>query len=190
MRDFNFFAPYQGKNKEQKDKKIYIYIVSGVLVAFIFGTLIWNTTSIIITKSQIKKYNEQINAADIQEKIKIAEELNTKTTVLNKYETAISSINFSMAKNDVVTSELLEKINSTIPKDVSFNSTSIDSTTITFKATSKTRQAIGEIQYNIKQLDNIEDVQISSISGDESDSSGYTFDLKCTLKDSDSHEDK
>lgn len=190
MRDFNFFAPYQGKNKEQKDKKIYIYIVSGVLVAFIFGTLIWNTTSIIITKSQIKKYNEEINADDIQEKIKIAEDLNNKTITLNKYETAISNINSSMAKNDVVTSEMLEKINSTIPKEVSFSSTSIDSGSITCKTESKTRQAISELQYNLKQLNNIEDVKISSISGDESDSKGYTFDLKCTLKDSDSDENK
>ena len=46
--DMNFFAPYEGRKKEQKNKNVYVYSLAGFLSVFIVGTLVWNSTNIIL----------------------------------------------------------------------------------------------------------------------------------------------
>lgn len=89
-----------------------------------------------------------------------------------------------------MSSELLRSINSTIPKEVSFKTITVEENVITFKGVSKNRQGIGELQYNVKQLDIVENAQVGSISSDDVGNESYTFDLKCTLKDVDVDENK
>ncbi|MDZ5034947.1 pilus assembly protein PilN, partial [Clostridium perfringens] len=45
VKDMNFFTPYQGQKKEQKNKNIYVYSLTGFLAVVILGTLAWNSTS-------------------------------------------------------------------------------------------------------------------------------------------------
>ena len=70
-------------------------------------------------------------------------------------------------------------MSSTLPTEVTFNSINITNTEISIQAVSTSRVAVGEIEHNLKKLDNIQDVYIGGISGDEI----YTFDIKCVLKD-------
>lgn len=70
-------------------------------------------------------------------------------------------------------------MSSTLPTEVTFNSINITNTEISIQAVSTSRVAVGEIEHNLKRLDNIQDVYIGGISGDEI----YTFDIKCVLKD-------
>jgi type IV pilus assembly protein PilN len=70
-------------------------------------------------------------------------------------------------------------LSSTLPTEVTFNSINITNTEISIQAVSTSRVAVGEIEHNLKRLDNIQDVYIGGISGDEI----YTFDIKCVLKD-------
>ncbi|MBK1810494.1 PilN domain-containing protein [Clostridium sp. YIM B02505] len=189
MNDFNFFAPYQGKQKQVVNKKIYIYTISAVVLIFILGTLIWNSVNIYITNKQIEKYKADINSPKLQAKITEANDINKKSQILSKYDVAIDSINNDIAKKNVVSSDILDKINLAVPKEVSFNNISLDESNISFNGQSKNRQAIGELQHNLKGLDIFEVVQVNSITGDEADSN-YKFDLKCTLKDVEINENK
>ncbi|MDD7795765.1 PilN domain-containing protein [Clostridium sp. 'White wine YQ'] len=183
MKDFNFFAPYQGKQKQAKDKKIYIYTLGLVLIVVIFGTLIWNSVSIFLLNRDIKKYNSSINAADVQQKYKEAEDINNKSSILNKYNASIDIINATISKKDRISSETIHSINSTLPKEVSFASITIDENAIDLQGSAKNRQAIGEFQHNMKELDIVSDAQIINIS--DVDNGNYKFELKCTLKDVD-----
>ena len=177
--DINFFSPYQGQKKEQLNKNIYVYSLAGFLVTLILGTLIWNSVNLIIVKKQISNYEVKLNEPNIQEKVKESEEINKKTDILNKYNSSLTSISNGVNSRNVVTTNILNMVSATLPTEVSFNSVNITNTDITIQAVSTNRTAIGEIQYNLKDLPNVQDVYIGAISGDDK----YTFDIKCTLKD-------
>ncbi|GKU26424.1 hypothetical protein CFOLD11_32510 [Clostridium folliculivorans] len=185
MNDFNFFAPYQGKQKQVVNKKIYIYTVSAVVAVFIVGTFAWNSINVYMLNRDIDKFQNSINSPKVQAKVKEAQVLNNKLDVLNKYEGGLSKINEGMNSRSVISSELLRKINSTLPENVYFRSISVDGSSLSFQGVSKTRSAIGELQHNIKGLDIIAEGQIGNISEDDSSNGSYSFDLKCTLKDVD-----
>ncbi|GFZ32514.1 hypothetical protein CSC2_30400 [Clostridium zeae] len=185
MNDFNFFAPYQGKQKQVVNKKIYIYTVSAVVLLFIVGTFVWNSINVYMLNRDIDKFQSSINSPKVQDKVKKAEEVNKKIDVLNKYDDGLTKINEGINSRNTISSSLLNKINSTLPADVYFKSITVDGSSLSIQGVSKTRTAIGEVQHNMKVLDIIADAQIGNISGDDSNDGNYTFDLKCTLKDVD-----
>lgn len=179
VRDMNFFAPYQGKRKEEKNKNIYVYSLAGFLSVAIVGTLAWNTTNILLLNSKIKKLNEELEQDHIKEKIVKWEDISKKSDILTRYDSEITKIIGALDTREVVTTNLLDKLSSTLPTEVTFNSINITNTEITIQAISTSRVAIGEIEHNLKKLDIMQDVYIGAISGDEN----YTFDIKCVLKD-------
>ena len=179
IRDMNFFAAYQGQKKEQKNKNIYVYSLVGFLSVFIVGTLAWNSTNIFLLNNKIKDYNEKLEKEDIKVKIEKWDEISKKDDILNRYDKELSNIVDGLKTREVVTTGLLDKLSSTLPTEVTFNSISITNTDISIQAGSTSRVAIGEIEHNLKKLNNIQDVYIGGISGDEN----YTFDIKCVLKD-------
>ena len=179
VRDMNFFAPYQGKRKEEKNKNIYVYSLAGFLSVAIVGTLAWNTTNILLLNSKIKKLNEELEQDHIKEKIVKWEDISKKSDILTRYDSEITKIIGALDTREVVTTNLLDKLSSTLPTEVTFNSINITNTEITIQAISTSRVAIGEIEHNLKKLNIMQDVYIGGISGDEN----YTFDIKCVLKD-------
>lgn len=179
IKDMNFFSPYQGQKKEQKNKNIYVYSLVGFLSVFIVGSLAWNSTNIILLNSKIKDYNEKLEKEDVKADITRWDEISKKDDILNRYDKELSKIVDGLKTREVVTTELLDKLSSTLPTEVTFNSINITNTEISIQAVSTSRIAIGEIEHNLKKIDSIQDVYIGGISGDEN----YTFDIKCVLKD-------
>ncbi|MGL5379676.1 PilN domain-containing protein [Clostridium sp.] len=182
FRDINFFIPYQGRKKETKNRKIEIYVVVGILGIFIFGTLLWNSISIVKLKKDITRYTEELNAPEIQQKAKEADEINNKITLLNEYSKGLTKVTDAIISRDVVSVEILDKLSSTLPTDVNFKSINIVKGNITIQALSKSREAIGEVLHNIKKLDIIEDATISSINSDNAVEGEYSFDINCVLR--------
>ncbi|KLE17179.1 PilN domain-containing protein [Clostridium sp. C8] len=179
IRDMNFFSPYQGQKKEQKNKNIYVYSMAGFLSVVIVGTLAWNSTNILLLNNKIKNYNEKLEQEDVKEKISKWDDISKKNDILTKYDTELSKIVGALNTREVVTTDLLDKLSSSLPTEVTFNSINITNTEISIQAVSTSRVAIGEIEHNLKKLNIIQDVYIGGISGDEQ----YTFDIKCVLKD-------
>lgn len=177
--DINFFAPYQGKKKEQKNKIIYVYSSVGFLTVAILGTLVWNTANISILNSQINKYEAKLKKAEIQEKLVEVKDVARKAEALKSYDRGLSEAVTALETREVVSTKILNMLSSTLPSEVSFNSVNLTNTEVSIQAVSSSRTAIAELQYNLKQLDNVQDVYIGAISGDEL----YTFDVKCVLKD-------
>ena len=179
MRDMNFFAPYQGQKKEEQNKNIYVYSLIGFLTVVIVGTFTWNSVNIFLLNKKIKDYNTKLESPEIKEKLNLWNELTRSNEVLNKYNNGLDEIIVGLKTREVVTTDLLNKISSCLPSEVTFNSINITNTEITVQAVSTNRVAIAEVEHNLRELDNIQDVYISGISGNEI----YTFDIKCSLKD-------
>lgn len=188
MNDINFFAPYKGKAKKEEknngnDKKIIIAV--GVIAGLVIvGSFLFNMINIYSLNASIAEYNDKLNASELQQKLKESEELDKKIAVLDKYDSNLVSIGTSIDKRDAVSNDILDSLSSTLPSDVYFKSFSIDAGNITVQAVSKTRQAIGEIEHNLRQLTNVSDVYVGSITsaGGDAVDGQYSFDIKITLK--------
>lgn len=176
--DMNFFAPYEGKKKEEKNKNIYIYSLIVFMVVAIIGSLIYNTASIVLAKNKISFYKEELAKPELLEKIKIYEELARQDTALVSYEGQVSEIIESIESRQVVDTTILNKISGTLPTEVTVSGIIIEKNQIQIKAVSTNRIAIGELENNLRNVDVVEKVHVGSIAGEDS----YTFDISCELK--------
>lgn len=179
MKDINFFAEYVGKKKEQKNNAKYIYSSVGVLGAFIVGSLIYNSVSLHVVNKEIADITEKINAPQVQEKLLEAEVVAEKHKFFSEYNDDLTEVISNMQNRQVVSTQLINSLSSTLPTEVSFNSLNISGGEIAIQAESSTMEAIAEVQYNLKKLSQIEYVYIGAISGNDV----YSFDIKCVLKD-------
>lgn len=179
VQDINFFSPYTGKKKEAFNKNIYIYSLVGTMATAIVGTFIWNSVSISMVNKEIANFEAELSRPEIAEKIAESEVVNKKLDILNRYENGLNEIYKAVESREVVSTGLLNMISSTLPTEVSFNSINITNTDIAIQAVSDNRTAIAEVQYNLKQLPNVQDVYIGAITGEEK----FNFDIKCVLKD-------
>ncbi len=178
MKDINFFAEYAGKKKEQKNSAKYIYSSIGVLGAFIVGTLIYHTVSIQVVNGQIEDLTEKINSPQVKEKLLESEVIAEKHSFFSKYNDNLTEVITNVENRKVVSTQLINSLSSTLPTEVSFNTLSINGGEVTIQAESSTMEAIAELQYNLKNLSQIEYVYIGAISGNDV----YSFDIKCILK--------
>ena len=177
--DINFFSTYQTKRDEKKSQNIYSYVLGGAVVLFIVGTFLMNQVQLFKVNQQINHLESVLTDPEIQEQVKESDIAFKVSELLNQYNSELSSIITNIESRDLITTQKLDLISSTIPSEVQFGSLSITNTSITISATSTTRTAIAEVQHNLKQLDFIADVYIASIGGTDS----YSFSLNCTLKD-------
>jgi type IV pilus assembly protein PilN len=193
--DFNFFSPYIAKKKNTHDRHV-ISIISVAVLLFIFaGSFLWNFIKINRTEKEINQMKKAISSSTTQARLREADTLSKKHDILVKYYNQVSNISNEINKKQLVSSDLMGKISSTLPQSVSLKTMSIDSQGIELQGTAGSRVNIGELQYNLKQLDVIKDVQVISINealsngqngtnnGTTVTSNGFTFTLKCTLKD-------
>lgn len=182
MQDLNFFKPYLGKKQEKKDEKIYFYIAYGILTLIILGTLTYNLTQIISLNRDIKDYTQKLDSPEIQDQLKEAQEISNNIEVLNKYEGSLSNVANAVAKNDIVTDDLLNDICRAIPKDVSFKDFKIEGYTLSIKGVTHTRAAIGEFEHNLKGLSQIKTVLIDKIAKSNTVGEDYSFEMTSVLK--------
>lgn len=181
-RDINFFTPYLGREKQQKNKHIYIYTLAGVLAVMILGTLGYNSYKIYKTTKAINTLGSELNAPEIISQVRESEVVNKDLDILGRYDTGINQITEEINTRDIVSTRLLNSISSTLPTEVSFKNINITAGNISISAASTNRTAIAEVQHNLKALPEISDVYIGAISGSGEDDAGYTFDLKCVLR--------
>ncbi|MDO4926687.1 MAG: PilN domain-containing protein [Turicibacter sp.] len=178
-RDINFFSTYQLKNQDKHSQNLYGYLLGSAVGLFIFGTFGVNQYQLMKVNRQISDLEEKLADPIIQEQIEESDRAYKIAELLEQYDSGLKSLLINIESRDLITTQKLDLISSTIPSEVQFGSLSITNTTITISATSTSRTAIAEVQHNLKQLDFIADVYIGSIGGTES----YSFSLNCTLKD-------
>lgn len=176
-RDIDFFSTYQSKNEQKRSQNRYGYLLGGITLLIIVGTFITQFIQSTQLTSKINELNKELNSPVIQEQIVESDRVYEILEVLNQYDQELSVLVKNITSRDLITTQLLNQISSTIPSDVTFSSLSINDTTIMMQASSQSRTAIAEVQHNLKQLPFIADVYIGSISAE----APYSFSLSCTV---------
>ena len=178
-RDINFFSTYQTARHQKKNQNMYSYVLGGAVALFVIGTFVYRQIQISNINREIKELETVLLDPAIQEQIKESDIAFKTSEILEQYDSGLTSLLTNIESRDLITTQKLDLISSTIPSEVQFGSLSITNTNITISATSTSRTAIAEVQHNLKQLDFIADVYIGSIGGTDT----YSFSLNCTLKD-------
>lgn len=184
-KDYNFFAPYIKSEKTGKNKTLYKIVISAVLLFLFTTTFIWNFIQINNTKKDIEKMNKIINAPESKAILAEGKELSNKYNILKKYYDGVSIIRGNIDKKSIIGSNLIREISSAIPQSVSFKSITINEDKIQIQGLGESRVNIAEFQHNLKELEEIKDVQVMTINENSNSEAnlGYNFTLKCTLKD-------
>ena len=78
MNDLNFFEPYQGKKKENRNVNLYIYSALFMVSSIIILSFAFNMFKLRRLDKDIQEYNDKLNEKSIQLKLKEAEETNKK----------------------------------------------------------------------------------------------------------------
>lgn len=181
MRDINFFEPYDIKHNGD-NTKYYYQILTLVLLGAIISTFSINVAQTVILNKEIENYKTELNRSTIKEKIEISEKVTNQLNALTKYEQDLDLVISSIEDRDIVSNILLDEISKSVPKNINFKTMNISYDIISIQAVTTNRQAIAELQYNLKSIDNITDVHVENISGNESVQGEYTFNIKCNLK--------
>ncbi len=176
--ELNFFKSYQTKKTEKKSQNLYLYTLIGATTLVIGGTFMMNTLEASSLEKQITALTDELNAPEIQDQIKQSDLVFQILEVLEQYDESLTALDLNVISRDIISTQKLDLVSSTIPSEVSFESLSMTSAAITISAKSKTREAIAEVQHNLKQLQFIDDVVIGSIGGNDE----FSFSLNCILK--------
>ena len=182
MNDLNFFEPYLGKKKENRNVNLYIYGALFMVSFIIILSFAFNMFKLRRLDKNIQEYNNKLNEKSIQVKLKEAEETNKKIGLLDKYNVSLNNIYSKARKRNNVSYDLLNKINSTVPSEVVFKSLSIESNTILIDGTSSNRESVAELKRNLSELYEMEYVYVNSINNKDAVLGEYSFNIKCVLK--------
>ena len=182
MADLNFFEPYQGKKKENRNVNLYIYGTLSMVCLIIILSFTFNMFQLRRLNKNIQEYNEKLNEESIQLKLKEAEETNKKIELLDKYNISLNNIYSKVRKRNNVSYDLLNKISSTVPSEVVFKSLSIERNTIIIDGISSNRESIAELKHNLSELYEMENVYVNSINNKDAVLGEYSFNIKCVLK--------
>lgn len=190
MRDFNFFTPYLN-TKKASEKRTSLVVLAALVAIAIVGTLVWNSVNMVLINRRIKDLNTKINDPELQSQLKRSEDLAKKCYDLKSLNGDLNDVYKYIGSRSLVKTDLMAKINSTLPEGVSLKTLTVDGQNIQMQAMSKSRQAIGEFEHNLKDIDRVTDVYVSNINSDLATSDGqYNFSIKCTLKEVDNNENK
>lgn len=183
MKDFNFFSPYIKVNRSSRVKKTYILVIASIMIIVFSGSMFWTSYSINSVKTDIAQMNKYLSSSQIANNLKSLSEKKRRISIMNQYYNTVLEVSYSVDAIDKIGTEMLTKISNTIPRNISFNMISVDTTNIQIQGISESRVAIAELQYNLKSLDLFSEVHVIDISKESDEVENYVFTLKCTLKD-------
>ena len=188
MRDFNFFSPYIETKKASNKKYLYAGVIAisvTLVVAGFTGITFYKANHL---KKEIVGLKAYLNSKEVIEKRKAVEEKKRKIKVMNKYYTIVEEINVNLDNADVISSNLMENISSTVPTNIAIRSMSLTSEDIQIQGISNSRVSVAEFEHNLKLLDRLKKVYVSTINKESEESSNYIFAIRCAFKDVNNNE--
>ncbi|WP_099190671.1 PilN domain-containing protein [Tepidibacter mesophilus] len=182
MRDFNFFSPYIDQNKKSKNNNILIFSSVIILIICMCGFTVYTNNKIKKLEAEKAYYQEYLDSEKVVTDLKKVNEKKRKIDIMKKYYSEVSNLSIDMNKSDKINTILMDRISSKLPTNLFLKSMNIDGLNVTIQGVSMNRTSIGELEYNLKQLEIFNFVHISNINKESDESQNFTFALKCILK--------
>ena len=178
--DMNFFSQFKVKKHGDKnyDKYLYIGLIDSVAICVIASII--NYGQVFFLNKKIDDYTKKLNDPEFVQLRQESEEVNNKIAALSSYDNDITAVLKAVDSRIVVNTDMLSDIKAS--NTVTLTSLTISNTEIKIEGFGTSREDIAAFQYNLEQLDYVEDSLVSYIN-EVTIGSQYTFNINCRLKD-------
>jgi Tfp pilus assembly protein PilN len=181
MRDLNFFSEHINSESSAKRKKA---IVLGVLAGIIaMMAVIYGITAMIVGKleTDIQKSRDYLESSEVAQSKKELEAKKARLALLKQYDEAVTEIKKTIDDSDKVRSELIEKINGTLPSGVRVLNFTVSQQNVNISAEAGSRIQIAELEHNLMETELFNKVHIGAVNN--KDETGiFSFTIDCILK--------
>lgn len=179
MMDFNFFSPYLKEKRNKQLKKIYMIAVGSMLAVSLLIFTGLNAYQVYRYKDEIGKVESYLNSAKTIELLNKYEDTKKKTELTKLYLDKVSAIDAAIKQNDTLSTDLLDKLSSAMPKESFLLSMSISGKNVELQYMVSNISSAAELEHNLKALDVFDKVHINVVNFEVND----TVNVSCTLKD-------
>lgn len=178
MKDINFFLPYLDRRRIKFNNKFFLGVMFAVFFLCVLGYGVFNHLKIQKLSENLSKLQEAAHDPMILEKVQvISREAEDLSKIKSELE-SIRDVKASVDEQDFIDSSYINSIVSKKPKDLFFKSIDINPGKISIAGATDNRLSVAELGQGLKDIENFQDVFISSIIREET---VYNFDLEIDL---------
>ena len=164
MRDFNFFEPFQQKEKKSQVKGLPFWAIALILLIIAASWPAYNFFRIYTLRSEAQTLEERLVNDPNYHKLA---EVEQKEADLLSYQDMLASL--ELADETIRESELIDErlffvISGTLPRDLALNSMSINGRNIQVQGFAGSKPAIAEMEFNLRNTGEFENIFVPSIS--------------------------
>lgn len=180
MSDLNFFEPYIEKRDFKFNKMILLYMLLVLCVVGVTAIGAYNQFQIAMLQNQVNARREIVEDPKTVNKYNEIKELENEMVVFKEEVENIVKMDKNIAKNDIISEELLSEINSKMPADLFLTNFSANGRDIQITGVAKDSNSIAQFNKGLGFIKDIESVFISSINNVDDN---YNFVLNMIFKD-------
>ena len=179
MKDFNFFSQYLLEKRNKHLNKLFIFLVSSLLIIGLLSFYTLNIYYINKYKSEISMVESYLNSEQTKELLNVYEDMKKKTEIVNTYYNKMFEVDKALNARNMVNTSLLNKLSSVMPQDSYILSCTINNRDIELNYSVKDLVPVAELEHNLRELDIFENVHVSIVNAEVS----YRAIISCSLKD-------
>ncbi|KPU28068.1 hypothetical protein TR13x_01640 [Caloranaerobacter sp. TR13] len=181
MKDINLFSHYVNNKKIYKKKLFSICIIAVAIFILLTTITFINIYKIRSLKSEIKMLEDYLKSQNTKEKLAEIEKRSNRFKIMQQYYNTLVEINKELEDQDIINTNFLEKITSTLPKDVYLNVMNVSLDNLQIQGVADSRISIAKLQHNLRELGLFSKVVVININ-EEKGQNRFVFSLKCVLK--------
>ena len=180
MSDLNFFEPYIEKRDFKFNKMILLYMLFVLCIVGVVAVGVYNQVQINMLKAQVEDRRALAEDPKTVNKYNEIKEFENEMAVFSQELDNIIKMDKNIAKNDIISENLIFEINSKMPADLFLTNLSASGRDIQISGTAKDSKLIAEFSKGLGFIKDVESVFIASIDNVEGN---YNFVLNTIFKD-------
>ncbi|MBV1757005.1 MAG: type IV pilus assembly protein PilM [Dethiosulfatibacter sp.] len=171
------------KQKRLKNVATGTLVLGLIALAMVFYFLDYSL-KIYSLNNEIDYFDSIIDNPVYQAKYQEVQQLETRIGVLRDYKNIVVALNTQLGKTDVIQTDLLIALSSTVPVDTNISNMSINGNNIAIQGTSLVRESVAQLTKNLKDLEITDNVHVPSIVRSEAEGVDiYNFTVNIITKD-------
>lgn len=181
MSDLNFFEPYIEKREFKFNRMVLLYTLFALCIAGIAAKGVYNQFHIFMLQGQVDGKREVAEDPKTVKKYNEIKELENEMSVFKEEVDKIVKLDKNIAKNDIVSEDLVSEIKSKMPADLFMTNFSVSGREMQISGVAKDSYSIAEFSKSLKLIKDIESVFVSNINNNKEEGN-YSFVLNTTFK--------
>ncbi len=155
MSDLNFFEPYIEKREFKFNRMVLLYTLFALCIAGIAAKGAYNQFHIFMLQGQVDGKREVAEDPKTVKKYNEIKELENEMSVFKEEVDKIVKLDKNIAKNDIVSEDLVSEIKSKMPADLFMTNFSVSGREMQISGVAKDSYSIAEFSKSLKLIKDV-----------------------------------